>query len=161
MSMIDSDDFKKDPNIHNTIIHEFQDQLFRKSFIGAGNTRIIPDLSCRKLFVDTVMCYKDIWCVLFTGFSMTILSTVFDIEGWNGDGIEKGLWEFCRAGYAKYENGLIAKLQDITNKNQPIWICPEMKAKQLKINDVHLVTYDEKNVKSTLTFDWNTGWCQT
>jgi hypothetical protein len=82
------------------------------------------------------------------------------MKHWDGGGIPDALWDLCCEKYSQFENGMVAKFNDlVSDKNTAIWICPALLSKHLNINDVHLLVVNvEKNTKKKLSFDWLRGW---
>lgn len=161
MTNMSQEDFAFDTHIHEHITEAFKKALKAKGLID-DEAKVIYDLKCaRNLRRSMITNTEDIACVMFTAFSTLILSTVLDIQEWDGEEIDKRFWNFCRAGYAKFEKELIEIIERLTSEDKAIWICPNLRHKHVNIKDVHLITVDRGNVKRKLTYDWNNYWTES
>ena len=150
--------FVWDINIHDNIIAAFQKQMVKAGLLS-GNVTLIPELKCRaRLRRSMIDNTPDIACVTFTGFATFFLMNVSDITNWDGRQIDSRFWDYCRCGYASFENKLIALLKAYIRDNKAIWICPELQAHHVNINDVYLMSVDLNGDKEKLTYDWDRGW---
>lgn len=150
--------FRLDTKVHTTIIQEFKTAMINAGIITDSNTLTISDLECADVLRESTLTFVDLYCVLFTGFSSLILTTVFDIVNWSGEGITPLFWDFCRAKYAEFEFGLIETLQDLViERRNPVWICSALSETNVDINKIHLTTISE-GVNKRIEFNWNSGW---
>ena len=151
------------PQGHTNILNEFKQKLIRDGHIDAQATTLIPDLKCRAALRKSANKFDDIWCVLFAGFSTPILANVLDIESWDGgDGMDSAYWDFCRAGYHRFETGMLERIAStIQDKDNTLWICPQVAAAHLNIKDVYLLAAKNGTQNKKIEFSWKTGWYET
>jgi len=163
VSTVPGKDLWNNPHGHERILEEFKKKLIDGHYISDENTKLIYDLKCSPALRESVNRFDDIWCVLFAGFSTPILANVFDIEKWDGgNGMDADYWNFCRAGYHRFEKGLINKIASITkNGNNTLWMCPEVEAKHLNIKDVYLLKGTNGQSQNKIEFSWLSGWQET
>lgn len=155
-------DLWKNEHGHKRILNEFKLKLIRDRYIDDGNTTLIEDLKCRANLRAAVMPFDDIWCVLFSAFSTPILANVLDIENWDGNGMDAAYWNFCRAGYHRFETGMIKKIAEtISNGNNTLWMCPQVADTHLNIKDVYLLAATDGIQKRKIEFFWDIGWHET
>jgi hypothetical protein len=159
MTTIEQRKFDLDNEIHDHIITEFKDQMLAAGYITQDAVSI-PELKCRaELRASMIKNTPDVACVGFTAFATFFLLHVLDIEDWDGRQIDKRFWEYCRAGYASFERGMMSMLKTYIRKKKAIWICPGLEAHHVNINDVYLMAVSRTGEVEKLTYDWEDGWC--
>lgn len=158
MSTMPQNEFELDEAIHQHIITAFKKVMMSNHYISQ-NAQEIPDLACQpNLQISIRKQPADVACVLFTTFATLLLCTVQDIEKWDGKQIDNRFWDYCRAGYAKFEQKLVVQLQTLIASGHAIWISPELQKKHVNIKEVYLITVDTEGVKRKMVYNWTTGW---
>jgi len=162
VSTVPGKELWNNPHGHELIVNEFKTKLIEARYISQDdNITVLEDLPCRAALRDSANRFDDIWCVLFAAFSTFLLANVIDIETWDGSGTTDAFWNFCRAGYHRFEDGLIAKIgRIVSDPDTTLWLGPEIAEKHLKIKDVYILTTRGAQ-KKKIEFNWKTGWYET
>ena len=169
MTTMHQKDFVFDPHVNDHIIAEFKEQMVAAGHITERVT-LIPELKCRSnLRSSMIDNTPDIACVAFTAFSTFFLLNVLDIEDWDGlqtdarksQQIDQRFWQSCRIGYANFEKRMLDMIDMNMKAGKAIWICPELQACHVNINDVYLIAVDKAGAREKLTYDWDAGWTST